>query len=48
MKKPSKSISHTNIGFPFETYIELSTRFFEAKASEFFNKTKKRIIKIEN
>ena len=42
MKKPSKSISHTNIGFPFETYIELSTRFFEAKASEFFNKAKKK------
>ena len=40
MKKTSKSISHTNIDFPFETYIELSTRFFESKASEFFNKTK--------
>ena len=42
MKKPSKSISHKNIGFPFETYMELCTRFFEAKAFEFFNKTKKK------
>ena len=49
MKKPSKSISHTNIGFPFKTYMELGTRFFEDKAPEFFKKAKKkRIFKVEN
>ena len=41
-EKTSKSISYTNIGFPFETYMKLCTRFFEAKASEFFNKAKKK------
>ena len=42
MKNTPKLISYTIIDFPSETHMELGAKFFEEKASEFFNKTKKR------
>ena len=41
MKKTPKFISYTIVDFPSEAHIELGTRFFEEKASEFFNKAEK-------
>ena len=37
MKNTPKLISYTIVDFPSETHMELGTRFFEEKASEFFN-----------
>ena len=42
MKNTPKLISYTIIDFSSETHMELGTRFFEDKASEFFNKAKKK------
>ena len=49
MKTTPKLISYTIVDFPSETHMELGTRFFEEKASEFFNKAEKiGPIKMEN
>ena len=42
MKTTPKLISYTIVDFPSETHMELGTRFFEEKASEFFNKAEKK------
>ena len=42
MKKTPKLISYTIVDPLFETHMELGTRFFEEKASEFFYKTEKK------
>ena len=42
MKNSPKLISYTIVDFPSETHMELGTRFFEEKASEFFNKAEKK------
>ena len=44
----NKLLSYSIIDFPSETNLELGAKFFEGQASEFFNKAKKRIIKMEN
>ena len=44
----NKLITYSIIDFPSETHLELGAKFFEEKDSEFFNKTKKSIIKMEN
>ena len=41
MKNTPKLISYTIVDFPSETHMELATKFFEEKASEFFNKAEK-------
>ena len=42
MKNTPKLISYTIIDFPSKTDMELGTRYFEDKASEFFNKATKK------
>ncbi len=42
MKNTPKLIRYTIIDFPYETHMEFGTRFFEDKASEFFNKAQKK------
>ena len=42
MKKTPKLISYTIVDLPSETHMELGTRFFDEKASEFFYKSEKK------